>query len=143
LERLADDPDEDVRRGVGENPSTPAAVLKRLAGDADEDVRRGVGWNPSTPVAVLEYLAVDPDEGVRTMVGRNPSVPPVVLAILADDLHFSIRLEAALNEKTLLEDLLASHLRLGSRFRRKLRTTIRHLLLCWSLRFPFSFARRP
>jgi len=40
--------DTDTRRGVAENPSTPASVLTTLSTDSDAWVRWGVARNPST-----------------------------------------------------------------------------------------------
>ena len=40
--------DTDTRRGVAENPSTPASVLTTLSTDSDAWVRWGVARHPST-----------------------------------------------------------------------------------------------
>ena len=50
LEKMAEDPDTDVRMWVACNPMTPELVLERLAEDAIAFVRRGVAQNKSTPM---------------------------------------------------------------------------------------------
>ena len=71
LEKLSQDPDDDVRMWVACNPMTPERVLGELAGDSVVYVRRGVAQNESTPRAVLARLSEDADFSVRALVLRN------------------------------------------------------------------------
>jgi hypothetical protein len=72
LEKLSQDPDNDVRMWVACNPMTPERVLGELAGDSVIYVRRGVAQNENTPRAVLARLKEDGDFSVRALVLRNP-----------------------------------------------------------------------
>jgi hypothetical protein len=49
LERLAQDEDEAVRRGVAQNPYTPGPILVLLVGDRDPVVRVTALNHPSLP----------------------------------------------------------------------------------------------
>jgi hypothetical protein len=71
LEKLSQDPDDDVRMWVACNPMTPERVLARLAEDMVVYVRRGVAQNKSTPGIVLSRLNEDGDFSVRALVLRN------------------------------------------------------------------------
>jgi hypothetical protein len=72
LEKLARDPDTDVRMWVACNPMTPEAVLGRLAEDGVAFVRRGVAQNKSAPMALLIRLSGDADVVVRALASRMP-----------------------------------------------------------------------
>ena len=71
LEKLAQDPDTDVRMWVACNPMTPEMVLGRLAEDAIVFVRRGVAQNKNTPMPLLARLCADTDVVVRALASRN------------------------------------------------------------------------
>lgn len=71
LEKMAEDPDTDVRMWVACNPMTPELVLERLAEDAIAFVRRGVAQNKSTPMPVLVRLSDNADVVVRVLASRN------------------------------------------------------------------------
>jgi hypothetical protein len=71
LEKLAQDPDTDVRMWVACNPMTPEMVLGRLAEDAIVFVRRGVAQNKNTPLTLLMRLSNDADVVVRALASRN------------------------------------------------------------------------
>lgn len=71
LEKLSQDPDDDVRMWVACNPMTPERVLGKLAGDSVVFVRRGVAQNKSTPTPLLARLNYDADLSVRALVLRN------------------------------------------------------------------------
>jgi hypothetical protein len=71
LEKLAQDPDTDVRMWVACNPMTPELVLGCLAEDAIVFVRRGVAQNKSTPMLLLTTLSGDVDVVVRALASRN------------------------------------------------------------------------
>lgn len=72
LERMAQDENWWVRRGVARNPSTPVVILEKLIGDEDWWVRVGLARNPSTPVVILEGLAKDESGLVREQLASNP-----------------------------------------------------------------------
>jgi hypothetical protein len=63
------------RRGLAEDPDTPAWVLVELARDRSKGVRLEVAWNESTPAGTLVALAGDEDTEVRAAVLENPSAP--------------------------------------------------------------------
>jgi hypothetical protein len=71
LEKLAQDPDTDVRMWVACNPMTPEMVLGELAEDPIVFVRRGVAQNKSAPMPLLTRLSDDADVVVRTLASRN------------------------------------------------------------------------
>jgi hypothetical protein len=71
LEKLAQDPDSDVRMWVACNPMTPEMVLGRLAEDAIVFVRRGVAQNKNAPMPLLMGLSDDADVVVRVLASRN------------------------------------------------------------------------
>jgi hypothetical protein len=71
LEKLAQDPDTDVRMWVACNPMTPEMVLGRLAEDAIVFVRRGVAQNKNAPMPLLKRLSDDTDVVVRALASRN------------------------------------------------------------------------
>ncbi|WP_049974352.1 NACHT domain-containing NTPase [Azospirillum sp. B4] len=100
LERLAADPDADVRQAALRNPSMPAEALERLAADPDADVRRAALRNPSMPAEALERLAADPDADVRWAAIGNPSMPAEALGRIADGLDWAMQRAAANNPST-------------------------------------------
>jgi hypothetical protein len=71
LEKLAGDPDSDVRMWVACNPMTSEEVLGRLAEDAIVFVRRGIAQNKSAPMRMLTTLCDDDDVVVRALALRN------------------------------------------------------------------------
>lgn len=86
LERLAQDPNEDVRSTVANNRNLPLATLLRLADDSSSKVRSQLihqQFNRSTPVEILAKLADDPDSNIRMNIARNVNTPPDILAQLA------------------------------------------------------------
>ena len=75
LDRLADDPIEEVRRRLASNPSTPPETLDRLADDDSWRVRVRVGQHPGAATETLDRLARDGDENVRAAVCGLPDPP--------------------------------------------------------------------
>lgn len=119
LETLPESPLQ--RRGLAQQPRTPASVLSALASDVDVPVRRAAAANAATPIDALahaltdadaavrrvlaarrdlppqwvEHLAVDADEWVRRNLGRNPACDAAVLARLATDSATEVRRSVA------------------------------------------------
>jgi len=100
LEKLAEDEESLVRRGVALNPNTPVSVLEKLAEDEESLVRSGVAHNPNIPVSVLEKLAEDEESLVRSGVAHNPNTPVSVLEKLAEDEESLVREAVAHNPNT-------------------------------------------
>ena len=100
LIKLSEDEDQEVRREVANNRSTPPEVLVKLSVDKDVEVREGAAGNPSTPPEVLVKLSVDKDVKVREKVARNGSTPPEVLVKLSEDENEYVRVEVARNGST-------------------------------------------
>jgi Leucine rich repeat variant len=86
LERLAQDPNEDVRSTVASNRNLPLATLLQLADDPSSKVRSQLihqQFNRSTPIEILAKLAQDPDSNIKMNIARNVNTPPEILAQLA------------------------------------------------------------
>lgn len=86
LERLAQDPNEDVRYAVAGNRNIPSATLLKLTEDSSSKVRSSAihhQFNRPTPVEILAKLANDLDSHIRMNIARNANTPPEVLAQLA------------------------------------------------------------
>ena len=110
LERLAQDPNEDVRATVASNRNLPLAILLRLTEDPSSKVRSQLiyqQFNRSTPVEILAKLADDPDSNIRMNIARNTNTPPEVLARLAftDDPGGWISSSLVNNQNTSIETL--------------------------------------
>jgi hypothetical protein len=94
LEKLASDPDADVRYYIAQNSNTPVTTLEKLASDPDADVRYYIARNSNTPVTTLEKLASDPNAAVRYKIARNANTPVTTLEKLASDPDAAVRREA-------------------------------------------------
>jgi hypothetical protein len=90
LAALADDRDEQVRRLVAKNTSTPAGALMKLADDSEWKVRKSAAQNLSTPVEALMKLASDKRSDVAVGVAQNPSIPADVLRQMASSRDLSV-----------------------------------------------------
>ncbi|OLV18157.1 hypothetical protein [Deinococcus marmoris] len=66
LDRLANEPNSDIRYAVAEDPRTPWALLERWQHDPDPYLRYRVGKHPHTPLAALKALEYDPAEAVQS-----------------------------------------------------------------------------
>lgn len=130
-ERLARDPEEDVRKEVAKNHAAPASALAILARDREREIKLALLQNPSTSGATFaelvgdgeeevrraalksaritaELLATrvgDRDSDVRQLVVKHPQVTPAILAALARDPHYRVRAEVAKNPATPAEAL--------------------------------------
>ena len=115
LERLAGDPEVDVRRSVAHNAAASPEVLRTLAADSDDLTRSYVGGNENTPADVLEGLVDRWRErewvGLLVSIGKNASCPPELLARLATRNEADLALAVAQNRRTPSESLarLGSH----------------------------------
>ncbi len=129
-QKLAADPDEEVRMCVAANPATAAPVLTRLAADFNAEVRRLAISSPTLPrevVALVDRLCLDcvgePRESIasagevseedlrrlsdeamgplaRTLAAQHPDVAPEALASMAEDPHWRVRAQVARHEAT-------------------------------------------
>lgn len=108
LERLAEDPDQDVRLSVASNAHTRPELLERMS-HGNGFVMSQVAKNPSAPADTLRRLSEDTSTGnqTRAMVASNPSVPQDVLRRLAAESDDWVRQHAAKNT-ALTADLLDS-----------------------------------
>lgn len=81
--------DENSQLDLLSNPSTPVDMVSmlanKLAANPDDEVRDMVACNVVTPSDVLTALASDESESVRWSVARNSATPPEVLNLLAQD----------------------------------------------------------
>jgi Leucine rich repeat variant len=108
LERLAEDPNEDVRCAVANNRNSPLATLLKLADDPSSKVKLQLiyhQFNRSTPVEILAKLASDPHEMVRKEIASNPNTPPEILAQFADDSSDWVTKELVCNANTPVDTL--------------------------------------
>jgi Leucine rich repeat variant len=110
LERLAQDPNEDVRSTVASNRNLPLATLLRLADDPSSKVRSQLihqQFNRSTPIEILAKLAEDPDSNIKMNIARNANTPPEILTQLAfaDDPGGWISSSLVNNQNTSVETL--------------------------------------
>ena len=93
LERLAEDPEPQVRESLAQNDRVPMDLRARLAADPDPKVRAALAqWAPDAPEPVRRALLTDPDDQVRaaacaTYYPRLPHpIPPAdLLPALLDD----------------------------------------------------------
>jgi Leucine rich repeat variant len=110
LERLAQDPNEDVRATVASNRSLPLATLLKLADDSSRKVKLQLvrqQSNRSIPIEILAKLADDPDTDIKTNIASNSNTPTEVLAKLAfvEDPYRWITGPLARNPNTSVETL--------------------------------------
>jgi len=85
--------------------STPDSVLAALAQDPREQIRCQVAQNPTTPRHTLADLAKDPALAVRCQVAQNPTTPRHAFADLAKDPALAVRCQVAQNPHTAVEVL--------------------------------------
>ncbi|MBE9115127.1 hypothetical protein IQ249_04360 [Lusitaniella coriacea LEGE 07157] len=100
LEQLGSDESVWVRCTVAAHPQTPIGVLEQLSRDESEEVRRIVAAHSQTPIRILEQLARDRDREVRWSVAAHKQVSPSSLEVLARDLDSQIRCAVAKNPNT-------------------------------------------
>ena len=84
-----------VRAGVAQAVSAPAAVLEALASDRAVWVRRNVASNPSTPPAALEALLGDRRAVVRAAAAHNENTPVETVAARVRDRALKVRAAVA------------------------------------------------
>lgn len=98
LNRLARDPDPQVRASAAANPvvGRSPAVL-RLALDQDQDVRAALARNPVLPGPVVRHLARDPEPRVRAVLAASPHLPEPAAGQLAGDPDPQVRAALAGN----------------------------------------------
>lgn len=86
-ERLAADLDWRARGFAAVAPGLPSSILARLAEDPDQDVRRAVAERdlPDVTPDLMERLSRDPAPEVRARIALQPAFPPALAAALADD----------------------------------------------------------
>ncbi|WP_264675821.1 hypothetical protein [Dactylosporangium fulvum] len=76
----------DVYRRRAEEPPLPARAQERLARDPDPEVRRGLGYRRDLTAAAGHRLVADDDTGVRVVVATHwrPLPEPALRALLGD-----------------------------------------------------------
>ena len=107
-ERLAEDPQPEVRSVVAahRDVSMPAQAL--LAADPSRKVRKQLAANPYCRDNVLACLAVDADAAVRKRVAAHPRSAEHVLRLLAGDADPVVRQAAAANPNATASVLTAA-----------------------------------
>jgi len=90
LEKAASGPN---RVAVACNVKTPAYLLDQLAMDTDDNVRRGVASNPSTPANTLAELSRNNSSGY--IVAGNPVAPAELLEAIINSTDDGRRVAAA------------------------------------------------
>ncbi|MFD9051835.1 hypothetical protein [Streptomyces zaomyceticus] len=76
-----------TRAGAVIHAVLDADTLQRLAGDPDSDVRAELAQHPSLPPSVREVLATDPALNVRVKVFARPDTPEDLRAQIHDSVH--------------------------------------------------------
>lgn len=99
FEYLAKYGNDNVRRSVAGNDSTPAAVVNLLAHDEEEDVRSLVADNPKAYGETLRLLSKDTTR-IKLSVSMNPSTPVDVLEALAEDEDVNVRIGVMSNKSS-------------------------------------------
>jgi hypothetical protein len=97
LERMADDPSQDVVWMVAGLASTPPEALARIAAreQLPPKVMKALCQNPSTPPASLEHLLCRADAHEQTLLAANPSLPSSAAMTLAKSKDFHVRIALA------------------------------------------------
>lgn len=85
------------------NPHLPASLIERLSQNPSDDVRSGIALNPSTPSEILKEVATSGDELIRACVARNLSITSEILDILLKDDCLDV-ITALKNNAALSED---------------------------------------
>jgi len=91
LERLAVDPDPEVRGSVGQRAEAGAEILRRLAADRLAAVRGAVASNPAIPDDLAFALASDRSVGVRWWLLVMRDADPRFARLMRDDKDTMIR----------------------------------------------------
>jgi Leucine rich repeat variant len=96
-----------AKLSIARDLQTPIEILERLAQDPNEDVRSTVASNRNLPLATLLQLANDPSSNIRMNIARNSNTPPEILAQLAftDDPGGWIADSLVKNQNTSVETL--------------------------------------
>ncbi|HKA90966.1 MAG TPA: hypothetical protein VKE22_25055 [Haliangiales bacterium] len=104
LAELGKNPDENVRRTVARNGSTPGTTLAALLADPSWEVRAMAAHAkkaaPDRAVAIVQELGTSADAMQRRLAARSPLAPPALLTKLAEDADAETRSNAAKNAKT-------------------------------------------
>lgn len=95
LTEYADANDAYFRTAVARSPLIDRATADKLAGDPDEQVRLYLAFNRSLPPPVLTHLAADSSEGVRDAVVWTDTLPDEAFARLVEDASPRVRATAA------------------------------------------------
>jgi hypothetical protein len=75
----------DMKFWVAQNKTVPLSILERLLDDPDDNVRCMVASKRKATPEMLARLAADPHESVRFRVAANRSTPRWVLEKLTND----------------------------------------------------------
>lgn len=100
LERLAKDPNSEVRWEIANNPNAPEDVLTNLSGAREESIRTAVAQNPYTPWSILLLMSKDSSKEVRKAVGENSQASELIFDMLVEDTEKEVRTSIAKNTKT-------------------------------------------
>lgn len=87
-------------------PYCPTWVLQRLAKDPDLNIRLWTVWMDHIPPQTLAMLANDPSVQVRQAVARHRACPPDAMVQLADDPDWVVRRNVVLQRRCPPEALL-------------------------------------
>lgn len=100
LDKLANDPDDDIRKEVASNPNTSIETLKRLSQDKDYWIRIEVAFNERSNEYILETLANDINNEVIAAAAINKNINSKTLKKLMQNQDSDIRWNSILNAKT-------------------------------------------
>lgn len=127
MEKLSKDVNEDIRKKVSRNTSTPTEALTKISNDSSNNVVQGVGENPSTasnvlkemwaknqkwslpswaaknpslPLETIKLLSQNDDSGTKGGIAENLHTPVDILVRLSYDLNATVRKSVASNPNT-------------------------------------------
>lgn len=105
LEKLAKDPDIDVRATMASWPGTRRKFVKLLAKDTESHIKRTIARRTDLDEETLNRLANDPDPWVRRDIAANTIATKQILTKLSKDPRAEVRRAVGGNVKTTSEIL--------------------------------------
>jgi hypothetical protein len=100
IQACADSQDEEVKVRLAKYPKTPIDIQEKLAQDPNGDIRVELIWRENPEVSILQTLAQDENWAIRREVGKSKHSTPEILELFINENDDDVVLEVLQNPNT-------------------------------------------